>query len=81
MYGYLLVCNSYIQSFTITLHCLQPTAFFYFVAKVKPTQFYFRFKALNRTNRLTCKTGELLITGMELFFYFTNNTTIKTEKL
>jgi len=33
MYGFLLVCDSYVQSFTITLHCLQPTALFLFCWK------------------------------------------------
>jgi len=79
-YGYLLVCDSYIQSFTITLHCLQLTVCFYFVGKVKPTQCYFRFSAINRTNKLTCETDEILVTVMK-FFYFTNNTHIMTQKL
>jgi len=44
---------------------------FHFVENVKPTQCYFRFKAINRTKKLTCETDEILITGMELFSYFT----------
>ena len=36
-----------------------------FVGKVKPTQCYFRFNAIYRTNKLTCETDELLVTGME----------------
>ena len=36
--------------------------FFYFVWKVKPTQCYFRFHAIDRTKKLTCKTDEILIT-------------------
>jgi len=28
VYGFLLVCASFVQSFTFTLHCLQPTAIF-----------------------------------------------------
>ena len=27
-YGFLLLCDSFIQSFTFTLHCLQPTVIF-----------------------------------------------------
>ena len=27
-YGFFLVCASFVQSFTFTLHCLQPTVFF-----------------------------------------------------
>jgi len=54
--------------------------FFYFVGKVKPTQRYFRFNAIYRTKKLTGETDELLVTGMELFFYFTNNKNIKINK-
>ena len=28
MYGFLLVCASFVQSFTLTVHCLQPTVIF-----------------------------------------------------
>jgi len=46
-YGFLRVCVSFVQSFTL----FTADSNFQFVGKVKSTQCYFRFNAINRTKQ------------------------------